>query len=120
MLAAQGLATTCYALYKDSKSSIGPDEVVFEPPVATTLPYTKNYTTGRWRERVRKWEESGREGTLIGTSLNGWELTKEEADRAANPVGNAEYLGRRRDYSIRNGKYMLRPEVRYHVTDQPS
>lgn len=107
MLAAKGLATTCYALYTETPSGIGPNEVVFEGPIPDTAPRRRNYGLAKWKHRVDEWEANGRKGVLAGTDLMGWEL---HANETAYDAGE-----RKVDYSIRNGVYLLRPEVNINL-----
>lgn len=116
MLAAQGLATTCFALYEETKTGLGPQEVRFDapPPPSAARPGVQQGPMGRWRESVKEWEEKGRKGVLVGTSRSGWRLDlnydKEEEERGQDAKG------RKKDYSIENGEYHLAPQVRVFMS----
>ena len=53
MLAAQGLAESCYQMYEDQPTGLGPDEVIFR-------------NGELWVKKLREWREGGRKGTPPG------------------------------------------------------
>ena len=80
--AAAGLAYTCYVLYADQKSGLGPDKVGMK--LGT-----------RWVDKLETWEAAGRVGVPPG-------LTEE------GPIKNQK----KKDYDLNGGgTYFLRPEV---------
>lgn len=83
MLAAEGLAESCYQMYADQPTGLGPNEVLF-------------YGGGElWIRRLREWRMAGKVGLAPGI---GARKLREAADA---------------DYSVRSYQYMLRPEVRH-------
>lgn len=82
MLAAKGLGESCYLMYADQPTGLGPDEVLF--------PEGEEF----WMAEVKKWREGGKRGSPPGIG--------------AQPVTRAKERG----YTIRAGRYLLRPEVR--------
>ena len=114
MRVARGLATTCYVLYADTPTGVGPEEVLFTAPRnGGHGPHsqTKNFTKARWRERLIEWEENGRRGPLVGTDVWGPEVEEKVVLRG---LGKGMGMGgsREQDYHIRGGgRYLLRPEV---------
>lgn len=114
MRVARGLATTCYVLYADTPTGVGPEEVFFRPPRnGGHGPHSqaKNFTKARWRERLIEWEENGRRGPLVGTDLWGPDVEEKVVLRG---LGKGMGMGglREQDYRISSGSsYLLRPEV---------
>jgi len=94
MRAAKGLAYTCWTMYDDMPSGIGPESMHYNPEPGQQNVFTRHaYESLRWGPKVEAWERAGRVGPLVGTE--GWgqgNLTHEE--------------GRSRD-----ARYMLRPEA---------
>jgi mannosyl-oligosaccharide alpha-1,2-mannosidase len=85
--AAEGLAQTCYLMYADQESGLGPDQIVFLPrPVGEDL----------WVSKLALWEAAGRKGAPPGTE-----------DKA--PI--LEKGHEKRDYEVYDPKQPLRPEV---------
>lgn len=89
---AEGLANTCYILYADSLTGLGPEEVRF-------LPYNgdDDYASGKWLKHLERWRSKPFRGT--------------------KPPGVQEPTPRRgkdgfKDYEYRDGGWFLRPEVR--------
>lgn len=80
-LAAEGLAETCYQLYADQPSGLGPNEVVFQGGGEL------------WLHKVRRWRMDGKVGLAPGL---GARKVHDDADN---------------DYSLRDARYLLRPEV---------
>ncbi len=83
LLAAQGLADSCYQMYEDQPTGLGPDIVRFKKGEA-------------WTQQLRKWRRGGRKGTPPGIGAKKINEVRHGAD----------------DYSIVSKKYLLRPEVR--------
>ncbi|KAI0690301.1 seven-hairpin glycosidase [Cytidiella melzeri] len=82
MLAAQGLAESCYQMYEDQATGLGPDEVKFREGEL-------------WVRKMKKWREGGRKGTPPGIRA------KKKSDVQDGAV----------EYNVRSGKYLLRPET---------
>lgn len=114
MRVARGLATTCYVLYADTPTGIGPEEVFFSPPRNGghgPNSQAKNFTKARWRERLIEWEEKGRQGPLVGTDLWGPEVEEKVVLRGSGK-GMGKGGSREVDYRTSGGaRYLLRPEV---------
>ena len=114
MRVARGLATTCYVLYADTPTGVGPEEVYFDAPRnADQSPNSqvRNFTKARWRERLIEWEDGGRRGPLVGTDRWGPEVEEKVVLRG---MGKNMGMGgdREQDYRIRGSAgYLLRPEV---------
>ncbi|KAI0825542.1 glycoside hydrolase [Irpex lacteus] len=82
MLAAQGLAESCYQMYEDQPTGLGPDEVIFR-------------NGELWVRKLKEWREGGRRGPPPGVFAK-----KQHEITSVVP-----------DYDIRSGKYLLRPET---------
>ncbi|KAG9033888.1 hypothetical protein FRB95_014091 [Tulasnella sp. JGI-2019a] len=115
MYAAEGLAQTCWLLYADSTSGLGPDEVVFSrwpsPPAGGGGPDAGKgeRDLGRWVDALAEWERGAvrwRKGGIWGKH--------EQADKLPPGVRNVEPVPGRpneRDYWLRRPEHLLRPEV---------
>lgn len=115
MYVAEGLAQTCWLLYADSASGLGPDEVVFSrwstTPAEGGGPDAgkDERDLGRWVDALAEWERGAsrwRKGGVWGKH--------EQADKVPPGVRNVEpALGRpnERDYWLRRPEHLLRPEV---------
>ena len=91
--AAEGLAHTCWVLYIDQATGVGPDEVVFEPYVSN------DWESGRWINHVNEWLKQDKpKGKLKGVH----QLSPPRRGKIDLPL----------DYRYQNPKYLLRPEVR--------
>ena len=86
LLAAQGLAESCYQMYEDQPTGLGPDIVQFNGGEL-------------WMNKLRKWRRGGRKGSPPGIG--------------AKKVGEVRHGID--DYSIISKKYLLRPEVRRYL-----
>lgn len=106
--AAQGLAHTCWIAYADSKTGLGPECVAFG--IWGTAGGGR-----RWIEAVEEWE-GDRDAMKARATLDG-KLFNEETWSA--PPGVKDAAPVRQDesteYFVRDGRYMLRPEVRVHL-----
>jgi mannosyl-oligosaccharide alpha-1,2-mannosidase len=107
MWAAEGLAHTCWVMYADQPSGLGPEVVVFDSWARTgpEIPAQPNrpgegWARELWMKHVRSWEQDGRKGGKPPGVGN-----------AGMPVGFDEEAGPL-DYSIQMPSYLLRPEVR--------
>jgi len=91
--AAEGLAHTCWVLYADQATGVGPDEVVFQP-------YDPNeWESGRWINHASEWIALGKpEGKLKGVH----KLSPPRRGKLDLPL----------DYEYTKPIYLMRPEVR--------
>lgn len=86
MLAAEGLAESCYQMYADQPTGLGPDEVVFDEGGEL------------WIRRMRQWRMSGKLGLAPGIG--------------ARKLDTVE----KNDYKYKDLRYLLRPEVRLNFS----
>ena len=118
MRVARGLATTCYVLYADTPTGVGPEAVYFNTSSNADQSsnfQVKHFTKARWRERLIEWEDAGRRGPLVGTDRWGSEVEERVVLRG---MGKTMGMGgdREQDYHIRSGAgYRLRPEVGFRL-----
>ncbi|TFK51900.1 glycoside hydrolase family 47 protein [Heliocybe sulcata] len=111
--AAEGLAQSCWLMYADQKSGLGPDEVVMDiAPRAGSEVYQDptdgregDYGAGTWFEALEKWRKSGAKGAPPGTADRP-PVTYDE-----NEQRNGPRPGHSRDYATRRSGYLLRPET---------
>lgn len=96
MWAAEGLAYTCWMTYADHETGLGPDEMVMQDWDDDPTGYR-----GKWIDHVKAWKQQGSPGG-IPPGLR--EVKKEESGQ--------------RDYTIRQGGYLLRPEVGFMLNDR--
>ncbi|KAF9443158.1 glycoside hydrolase family 47 protein [Macrolepiota fuliginosa MF-IS2] len=82
--AAEGLASTCYLLYADQRSGLGPDSV-------------RMSDAGKWVDFVQAWEDSGRRGA-VPPGL-----------RENSPVREGGFD--KKEYRVMQQAYYLRPET---------
>jgi mannosyl-oligosaccharide alpha-1,2-mannosidase len=104
--AAEGLAHTCWVMYADQPSGLGPEIVIFHDWGTNDTPVwihqTETWKQERWIGHVQKWEEDGRVGGKPpGVGNAGLPLKSEE--------------GVKKDYVIQVSSYLLRPEVRTNI-----
>ncbi|KAI0343002.1 seven-hairpin glycosidase [Trametopsis cervina] len=83
MLAAQGLAESCYQMYEDQPTGLGPDEVKFIDGGEL------------WVNKLEKWRMTGKQGNIPGIGA------KKQQEMRGGPT----------EYSTRSGRYLLRPET---------
>jgi hypothetical protein len=101
--AAEGLAHTCWVMYADQPSGLGPEVVMFEgwgQAAGPTWPPQPNedWKQERWMRHVEAWEMGGRQGGKPpGVGDAGMPVKKEQ--------------GVMMDYMIWTPSYLLRPEV---------
>ncbi|KAF8509918.1 glycoside hydrolase [Gautieria morchelliformis] len=102
MWAAEGLAHTCWVMYADRPSGLGPEIVVFDSWARTGTeapPPSQDWKRELWMEHVHAWEQGGRQGGKPPGVGN-----------AGMPLGFDEDAGPL-DYSISMPSYLLRPET---------
>jgi mannosyl-oligosaccharide alpha-1,2-mannosidase len=98
MRAAVGLAHTCWVMYDEMPTGIGPEIMHFLPgPLPTGTLTRRQYENLRWGPKVAEWERNGRVGPLVGTE--GWDMS---------PLEKPEW-------KTRDARYLLRPEVSHDV-----
>ncbi|PVG00894.1 seven-hairpin glycosidase [Serendipita vermifera] len=89
---AEGLAHTCWVLYADQRTGLGPEEVQFHP-------YNEDYDyeSGRWIRHYERWKLEGRpSGRPPGLHGSG-------------PLPGSNSV--RKDYNYNNPAWLLRPEA---------
>lgn len=98
---AEGIAYSCYVMYAESMTGMGPEEVVFSGP--NSLPESElKLPSDLWVDHLRLWKDSGSEsgsGKPPGVS----------------PLAHlipSQLLGERRDYYTRSPANYMRPEVK--------
>ncbi|KAL9713657.1 hypothetical protein Ac2012v2_003268 [Leucoagaricus gongylophorus] len=111
--AAEGLAETCWLIYHDQKSGLGPDEVWMEDYMKTQGGNDRGNVTrgtnfvsvadtekdGLWVRQVAKWKKDRRKsGTPPGVPASGESFKREEDSK-------------KRDYRVMISSYLLRPEA---------
>ncbi|TCD65051.1 hypothetical protein EIP91_003289 [Steccherinum ochraceum] len=95
MSAAIGLGESCWLMYADQPSGLGPEEVsVFPPPVSHDPSSALSASSGLWIDAMERWREGGEEGVPPGVGQK-----------------DPEPDGTRRDYELRKPEYFLRPET---------
>ncbi|TCD69473.1 hypothetical protein EIP91_007599 [Steccherinum ochraceum] len=105
--AAEGLANTCWILYREQEAGLGPDEVEFHntqfkyddgnPSVGYVKEKRRKregLLAGRWMEHVKEWESAGRPGGVP------------PGVKDPKPV-----MKGLRDYANKRREYFLRPEA---------
>lgn len=90
---AEGLAETCWVLYADQATGLGPEEVRFTPYGGED-----DYQSGRWIHHLKDWELGGRKTP--------WPPGVGPAQPSSGPPGATS-----KEYSYNNGAWYLRPEV---------
>lgn len=95
MWAATGLADTCWLMYADQPTGLGPEEVLMRTPESPREhPRAFNDSNGLWLDAMERWRLSGQDGSPPGIQQK-----KPEPDST------------RKDYEVRKAGYLLRPEV---------
>ena len=94
MAAAEGLATSCWLLYADMPSGLGPEIA------------TMNAKSEPWIDAVEAWQASGGEGPLPG--LKPKKPIPYDQTKAGGSKARVEGPW---DYTIKRAEYVLRPEV---------
>jgi mannosyl-oligosaccharide alpha-1,2-mannosidase len=104
--AAEGLATTCWLMYADQETGIGPEAVSFQKwrPTNGASPANDkangqpviNSQNGKWMDIVRDWARNGKVGGVP------------PGVRGGKPMKGAEG---QKDYSFQDSRYILRPET---------
>ena len=90
-LAAEGLAESCWALYDDQPSGLGPEQAIMRQGIT-------------WFEELRRWHAGGAPGTMPGMGEKGGR------ERVREPGIEG------REYTLRRQPYLLRPEVRFRLS----
>jgi hypothetical protein len=92
MWVAEGLAHSCWVMYADQASGLGPELAIMDT-------WPGDWRDGRWMKHVEEWQRAGKPG---GKPPGVKDL--------APPVKDGE----RRDYRLRVATYLSRPEVCIH------
>ncbi|CCA71679.1 related to alpha-mannosidase [Serendipita indica DSM 11827] len=94
MRVAVGLAYTCWKMYDDTETGVGPENLHFYAPPKKNGTLTRDqYDPVRWGPKLASWERSGRVGPLVGTER--WPTAKPKHQETAP----------------RDQRYLLRPEA---------
>ncbi|TCD63846.1 hypothetical protein EIP91_004888 [Steccherinum ochraceum] len=91
--AATGLAETCWRMYAEQPSGLGPESVNMFPPHLKFEGKRYGAESGLWIDTLDKWNKMGRKGVPPGT---------EEKDLENSSL---------RDYQVVRTNYLLRPET---------
>ena len=108
--AAEGLATTCWLLYDEQPSGLGPDVVHFQPKTGEwpTRGTPEGHSGKLWIDGMEKWRKSGARGYPPGLG------EKKPVRLTRDEIGSAKLRALRvpeRDYVLSRSEYFLRPEV---------
>ena len=96
--AAEGLTYTCWVLYADQATGVGPDIVTFGP-YSTDEYNIDDWESGRWINHVNEWFDRGKpKGQLKGVH----NLSPPRRGELDLPL----------DYEHHDTRYLMRPEVR--------
>ncbi|CCM00756.1 uncharacterized protein FIBRA_02796 [Fibroporia radiculosa] len=111
---AEGLATTCYLMYADQPTGLGPDEVRMLPKQDSSRSFQGQRAksmvpTGRlWVNEMRKWRDGGEHGWPPGLG------DKKPVRYTLEEMQNSKTRGAKnqvRDYTLGRTDYLLRPET---------
>lgn len=95
--AAVGLGETCWRMYADAPSGLGPEVVGMAlPPKGPDAKPNSKTTNVKWADAVAKWKKGGMRGEVPGTEEKG-DVTD----------------GSLKDYDLIRTDHFLRPEVRW-------
>ncbi|KAH8103847.1 glycoside hydrolase [Cristinia sonorae] len=95
MWAAIGLGESCWLMYADQPTGLGPESVIMNPPPASRdHSRAFNISSGLWVEAIAKWNDGKREAEPPGTEEKSPE---------------SHFLSK--DYLIYKAQYFLRPET---------
>lgn len=114
---ADGLATTSWLTYADSRSGLGPEEIQFHRvaavlPSGPTAPAPGPAPAMRWADVLAEWEKKGKRGVPPGVGDRD-EVVYTDAEQYTPPHSRT----RSRDYAVKKPEYLLRPEVRlFHLS----
>ncbi|KAH9951163.1 glycoside hydrolase [Amylocystis lapponica] len=109
MWAAEGLATSCWLMYADQASGLGPEDVYMRPkpdtsrvsPFKKAMGKTAQDQMGRlWIDDVEAWRRGGARGVLPGLG-----------DKPPILLSEGDNAIKRRSYAMKRGEYFLRPET---------
>lgn len=109
MWAAEGLAQTCRLTYADQPTGLGPEEIIMQTSEdtkkweATADGERENGGGVLWIDSMEKWRDSGKRGPPPGL--------KEKEPVIYTERERMRGSGRGRDYVVKKGEYILRPEV---------
>ncbi|KAI0741286.1 seven-hairpin glycosidase [Daedaleopsis nitida] len=104
---AEALTTSCYLMYKDQPSGLGPDIADMHPKSTP------------WIDALEKWHAGGNKGPMPGLSAKSTtSVPFTETEQGTTPEAPS-------DYAIKRGVYLLRPEtiesiyIMWKVTGDP-
>jgi len=117
MMAAKGLARSCWLMYADQPSGLAPEEVVFERSWKDQVE-SQGEAHMPWMYAFERWKLTGgsRGGASEPPGIG-------DGDQAAQPMPDASTDAK--DYFVLTSKYLLRPEtieslyVLYRTTGEP-
>lgn len=92
MWAAVGLGETCWLMYADEPTGLGPEEVSMRAQLSRDGGV--DIRSGIWIDALEEWRLGGRNGTPPGVEQK-----------------RPEPSSSRRDYAVKKAEYLLRPEV---------
>jgi mannosyl-oligosaccharide alpha-1,2-mannosidase len=92
---AEGLANTCYTLYADSLTGLGPEEVQFQPYKGVD-----DYESGRWIHHLHRWERRTSRKSIKPPGL-----------QTPVPRRRGKADSRPKDYNYTYRHWRCRPEV---------
>ncbi|KIJ46884.1 glycoside hydrolase family 47 protein [Sphaerobolus stellatus SS14] len=93
---AEGLAHTCWVMYGESPSGLGPEEAIFDYPPTDHSSSSSARRDMRWMHNLQEWEQNGSPGGKPPGVAN-----------LASLMTNINH----RDYRVRTSSYLLRPET---------
>ncbi|KAI0831842.1 seven-hairpin glycosidase [Trametes gibbosa] len=103
MAAAEALATSCWLMYADMPTGLGPEIVAMAHDAREGTKVTSR--TGKlWIDAVEEWRKGGKQGPLPGLGEKKPIPYTQVPTRSTIP--NAPW-----DYAVRRGEYFLRPET---------
>jgi mannosyl-oligosaccharide alpha-1,2-mannosidase len=91
--AAEGLGHSCWIMYADQESGLGPD-------IAKMDAWPGDWRAGKWIDHVDVWERAGRPGNK---------------PPGVNDLAPPAKFGKTKDYQIQSDSYLSRPEVHVSV-----
>ncbi|KAJ3516943.1 hypothetical protein NLJ89_g816 [Agrocybe chaxingu] len=102
MWAAEGLAQTCWLMYADQPTGLGPEEVKIKF-ASTDGPWRDGPETHLWVDAVDKWKRSGSRGVVPGLA--------EKTPVVYTPEERNNGTGSGHDYTLLKPGHLLRPET---------
>ncbi|GJJ07900.1 hypothetical protein Clacol_002106 [Clathrus columnatus] len=94
---AEGIAYSCWVMYGESATGMGPDEAQFIGPTSVSVP-TGRLPNDLWINHLEDWEAKGANGKPPGVS-------------PLSPLILPGLFGKQRDYFSRSSRNFMRPET---------